>query len=273
MFKYTADLAKDENEDEVDGDEDEATSSEIALLEKVVSKLATMAELTAKKQPDVDTEGMREEDIGILNMIRGSQGIQPGGPGGGGGDNAAWRDSRLIKRAMTVNMKVEELGVSMDTFYSWDFDPLELTKEQRIALSGWLLVHHQGCSNFVRDSIPEPAVHKFCNLMDGGYYDNPYHCFAHAVDVMHTAARIMTLSHADLFLGELEQFAVLVSGLGHDVGHPGVNNPFLIETGHELTLRYNDRSPLENMHCAKLYEVVAEPGAGIFANLPKDQYG
>merc|ERR1719487_718804 len=136
MFKYTADLAKDENEDEVDGDEDEATSSEIALLEKVVTKLATMAELTAKKQPDVDTSGMREEDIGILNMMRGSQGLSAANK-----DGTDWRDSMaqgrptaVLKRAMTSNMKVDELGVSMDTYYSWDFDPLNLTKEQRMAI-------------------------------------------------------------------------------------------------------------------------------------------
>merc|ERR1719359_603508 len=89
---------------------------------------------------------------------------------------------------------------------------------------------------------------------------------------MHTAARIMTLAHTELFFGELEQFAVLVAGIAHDLGHPAVNNPFLIETGHELALRYNDRSPLENMHCAKLFSLVQEGETAILSGMTKDQY-
>merc|ERR1719316_1357597 len=68
------------------------------------------------------------------------------------------------------------------------------------------------------------------------------------------------------------QFALLISAVAHDLGHPGVNNGFLSEVGHELALQYNDRSPLENMHCAKLYQLVAHQECNIFRNLTKEQY-
>merc|ERR1712232_326370 len=58
----------------------------------------------------------------------------------------------------------------------------------------------------------------------------------------------------------------------HDVGHPGVNNPFLVETSHELAIRYNDNSPLENMHCAKLFEIANQQKTAVFADLDKVQY-
>eukprot|EP00971_Amphidinium_carterae_P110114 2181230-Amphidinium_carterae.2 len=40
---------------------------------------------------------------------------------------------------------------------------------------------------------------------------------------------------------------------------PGVNNQYLIETAHELAIKYNDRSPLENFHCSKLFEILSQP--------------
>lgn len=40
----------------------------------------------------------------------------------------------------------------------------------------------------------------------------------------------------------------LFSAAIHDYGHLGVNNDFLIQSGDDLALRYNDRSPMENHH-------------------------
>jgi len=83
---------------------------------------------------------------------------------------------------------------------------------------------------------------------------------------------MMRLIASENFLNELEQFALLVASTAHDLGHPGVNNGFLSEVGHELAMQYNDRSPLENMHCAKLYSVVGTPDCNVFANLTREQY-
>ncbi|KAF2207886.1 hypothetical protein CERZMDRAFT_50123, partial [Cercospora zeae-maydis SCOH1-5] len=47
-----------------------------------------------------------------------------------------------------------------------------------------------------------------------------------------------------------EALILLVSAVGHDVGHPGVNNAFLVASNHQLAHLYNDKSVLENYHCA-----------------------
>jgi len=39
---------------------------------------------------------------------------------------------------------------------------------------------------------------------------------------------------------------------------------FLVETAHELAIRYNDVSPLEMMHCARMFEISRQPNSGIF---------
>merc|ERR1719401_2778546 len=82
----------------------------------------------------------------------------------------------------------------------------------------------------------------------------------------------MTVINSEGFLTDLEQYVLLIAAIAHDLGHPGVNNGFLSEVGHELALQYNDRSPLENMHCAKLYTIVANPATNVFAKLPREQY-
>ena len=49
---------------------------------------------------------------------------------------------------------------------------------------------------------------------------------------------------------EFDKFAILVSASVHDVGHPGHNNGYEIQTESELAITYNDRSVLENFHIA-----------------------
>ncbi len=52
----------------------------------------------------------------------------------------------------------------------------------------------------------------------------------------------------------------------------GVNNPYLISTRHDLAIRYNDHSPLENMHVATAFVATQRPGCDIFAMLDKEEY-
>ena len=40
----------------------------------------------------------------------------------------------------------------------------------------------------------------------------------------------------------------------------------------ELALLHNDKSPLENMHCAVLYEMLRQPNLNIFVNLTEQQW-
>merc|ERR1719272_581907 len=135
-----------------------------------------------------------------------------------------------------------------------------------------MVYNFPGCRQFCTEVVPEPKLQRFCAAAEQGYLNNPYHTWAHGVDVTHTVMRQMKLSFLENVISEIDQFALLISGVCHDLGHPAVNNPFLIETSHELALRYNDKSPLENMHCSKLFDITLQADAAILSSMTKEQY-
>ena len=65
--------------------------------------------------------------------------------------------------------------------------------------------------------------------------------------------------------------AALIACLIHDVGHPGVNTPFLIAIGHLKAIRYNDKSVLENHHLAIGFKILLDPQNDIFESLSEAQ--
>lgn len=78
---------------------------------------------------------------------------------------------------------------------------------------------------------------------------------------------------ADTFaLTTLETIGVMIAALCHDIGHPGVNNTFLVQTNDELALRYNDRSVLESMHCSLTFSVLRDPACLFLPKLTDAAY-
>ena len=57
-------------------------------------------------------------------------------------------------------------------------------------------------------------------------------------------------------LTDLEKLCVILACAIHDVGHPGVNNDFLVKTGDPEALIYNDTSVNENMHVRVAFEIL-----------------
>ncbi|CAE7895954.1 dnc, partial [Symbiodinium sp. KB8] len=99
------------------------------------------------------------------------------------------------------------------------------------------------------------------------YHTNPYHNATHVADVTQTTHYILTTGSLSTWLTPLQQYALLLAAVAHDVGHPGVNNGYLVNTAHPLAVTYNDSSPLENMHAALAFALAAVPGHNPLAGL------
>lgn len=112
-----------------------------------------------------------------------------------------------------------------------------------------------------------------------------YHNFRHVSDVLQAVfyflVRIGTLppypegsaepveeqSPIATILKPFDALTLLVSAIGHDVGHPGVNNAFLVALNSPLAQLYNDRSVLESFHCAAYSQILRRYWPVAFADV------
>jgi hypothetical protein len=279
IFQSVTDMAvtmrdeDDEGDDEGDGAEDEvdnanAFGNETELLEKVVQKLAVLSEITMNKSVvDAETlDGLGEGDRAVIHGFQGSS----------GNDSCAWdhdddddnQDANFESVLAAQKTMVENAGLSLELLNSWNLNPLELDKARNHAAAMYFVGPHNHGLTF--DTV---IMGHFLEVTEAGYHKTcHYHNWFHAIDVTHCVYRLLQICACDAFLSSAERYALLVSSVCHDVGHPGLNNTFLIETSHELALRYNDKSPLENMHCARLFEFVSMPKCNVFAALTKPQF-
>jgi len=103
--------------------------------------------------------------------------------------------------------------------------------------------------------------------LEKAYIENSYHNSTHGADV--AASLVYFVSNSSILdaLTSIESLAVILSALGHDVGHPGMNNRFLVFNRDRLAIKYNDQSILENMHIAKLYKLMGETDSNVLQKI------
>ncbi|KAL5338987.1 hypothetical protein BJX70DRAFT_181274 [Aspergillus crustosus] len=100
-----------------------------------------------------------------------------------------------------------------------------------------------------------------------------YHNFRHAIDVLQSvfcfllhigalpnyrSIGLQTEQNGPLacLIKPFDALTLLISAIGHDVGHPGVNNFFLVKLNAPLAQLYNDNSVLEAFHCAAFSQIL-----------------
>jgi len=235
---------------------------ETDLLEDLLRKLAHVAQLSTHFK--VDMEGLDNEGKGVMLEMMHVQisrsksiGVETNAPS--------------IKTLHSLSShRVASLTINEDHVNSWEFDVLGLTAAELSQALLHIFFDSSLGSKTTRRFVTPEIFTCFADAARENYLAMPYHCYLHACDVVHTSWRVLSQVQADRWLSAIDQYALLVAALSHDMGHFGRANPFLVETKHELALRYNDSSPLENMHCAKLFELASDPKRDMFALADKD---
>jgi len=117
----------------------------------------------------------------------------------------------------------------------------------------------------------------------------PYHNFRHVIDVLQAVfvflVKLDTLpaypaevisqrpekSPIAALLRPFDALTLLITAIGHDVGHPGVNNAFLVTLNAPLAQLYNDRSVLESFHCAAYSQILRRHWPAAFSGVEMRQ--
>jgi len=244
--------ATEDDEDEAD----ETKASELETIERALAKLSRIAgqalnkNVISKEEMAKKSEYEKAVLVDILQTEVTGENTTP-----------------MILERRSLGGAHKEMDMRLQT---WEFDTLSLDDLGQENMVMHIFFHSE--LGIAKDFCEDATFKAFYEAVKPNYKDVPYHCFAHACDVLHTVFRLSCLSFGCYWMREVEQYSLLIAALCHDMGHFGKTNPFLVESRHQLAITYNDKSPLENMHCAKLFEICNEPATNAFGKASKDVY-
>ncbi|CAO3645535.1 unnamed protein product [Cunninghamella blakesleeana] len=167
---------------------------------------------------------------------------------------------------------------------SWNFAPFDYSTDELIQCAFIIIKYILDLPDLEYITVKDNDLYKFLIDVANMYHSlNPYHNFRHAVDVMQaifyflcqmgvipppttsTIINPMTCGNYSWLKDEnkmkdlikpLDALALVLASIGHDVGHPGVNNVFMVKTSTPLAILYNDQSVLESFHSMMFYNLL-----------------
>ena len=106
--------------------------------------------------------------------------------------------------------------------------------------------------------IKKQIYENYFTAIEQKYNQNPYHNQHHAADVTCSFIYFIMNSFLKVQLENIENLAIVIACLGHDIAHPGLNNRFLVNNKSEIAMTYNDISVLENMHSSLTFSTMKD---------------
>jgi len=178
----------------------------------------------------------------------------------------AWLQRSLGEKAVTA---------ALETVDSWAFDVFALSEASNrhpMVIGGVYLFERMGVLDKI--GIPRDRLANFLLAVERGYCEsNPFHNALHASDVMFTTHYYLQSSFLRDIAGPLDMFAAVLAASVHDYGHPGLSNPFLINTRAPEAILYNDNSVLEMFHISNAFRVMhTSAGCDICEFMSREQY-
>ncbi|KAJ5893324.1 hypothetical protein N7495_005015 [Penicillium taxi] len=157
----------------------------------------------------------------------------------------------------------------------WNFSAHELSEDELVFGACAMLQHAFTLPGLEHWQLTFDELRTFLLACRAAYNSFVlYHNFRHAIDVLQSVfvfllhigalphykpiGQVPVSSKAPItqLLSPFDSLTLLIAAIGHDVGHPGVNNFFLVKLNAPLAQLYNDNSVLEAFHCAAFSQIL-----------------
>ena len=160
---------------------------------------------------------------------------------------------------------------------SFDFNIFELKKkigyDNILPIMGFAVLKTLGLADNKIISIKK--LKPFLKSVSNSYLKTTlYHNSLHGADVSQSLMVFFLNSNSEEICETtvLDLLGMIISAMGHDLGHPGLNNGFHINASTELGITYNDKSCLENFHSAYLFRILRKEENNILEKFSVQNY-
>ncbi|ESZ93712.1 BcPDE2, cAMP phosphodiesterase [Sclerotinia borealis F-4128] len=177
---------------------------------------------------------------------------------------------------LRVTVALDRREMIVHAISSWQFSAHDFTDDELLYASSLMLQHALSMPELEKWRISTENLTGFLLASRSAYNAFvPYHNFRHVVDVLQATFHFLVrmgnlpeypsttvgmtrqrLSPIAELIRPFDALTLMITAIGHDVGHPGVNNAFLVHLNAPLAQLYNDRSVLESFHCAAFSQIL-----------------
>lgn len=127
----------------------------------------------------------------------------------------------------------------------WEFNAYEFSHDELIII-GAIILSDSKYENSIKGNV---LLSFLFFVRDNYHIGNPFHNFRHAIDVLQaTNIYLSKINNGKYKINPIDSYSLLLASIGHDIGHPGITNAFLINNSTPLALYYENISVLEQFH-------------------------
>jgi hypothetical protein len=181
-------------------------------------------------------------------------------------------DNHLYLKSLVDKFIADIKMVTDKDFNIFDFQK-KVSYKNVLPIMGYIILKTLGL--FDSKIISTRKLNSFLYTVSNNYKETTlYHNSLHGADVTQSLCIFFLNTNAEEICetSVLDLLGMIVSAMGHDLGHPGLNNNFHINASTELGITYNDASCLENYHSSFLFRILRKEENNILSKLSIQNY-
>jgi len=186
-------------------------------------------------------------------------------------------NSKKIEIHIPLDSLINERYQELEKISTLDFNIFELKKKigynNVLPLLGYTILQILGLVD--NKIISTKKLESFLKTVSDNYKETTlYHNSIHGADVSQSLLVFCLNSNMEEICETtvLDLLGMILSSIGHDLGHPGLNNGYHINASTELGITYNDISCLENFHSSFLFKIIRKEENNILEKFSIQNY-